>query len=246
MQLYFITGDVIKLTWIPSEVVPRYLTNDPPEDIKINIRLFQQYQPRFSTSAQWIEVGDTLKGGLNNTGSVTLTIPEGLELEDCLDQNAICPVAFKVSAVEGTMVKVTDTDQVIVLPSGGRTPETGIWSPVAYLQVQLIKISFNDNDNDTADTTDTTDTTEHDPNLVCNNWFFESEPDYSISQSLLEQLPACPPTLAQAVADSRFRRQTFESTTGDVASGYAEAAMKFFHPRASVCYLQIVMATTDK
>ena len=225
MQLYFKAGDVIKLTWIPSEVVPRYLTNDPPEDIMINIRLFQQYQPsRSMSSAQWIEVGDTLKGGLGNTGSVTLTIPEGLVLQDCLNQNnSICPVAFKVSAVEGTMVKVTGTDQVVALPSGERTPETGIWSAMGYLQP----------DNAT------------DPNMFCNEWF-QPEPDNRISQSLLDALPTCPPTLAQAIVDSRFRRQTFESTIGDVVSGYAEAAMKFFHPNASVCYLQIVMATTDK
>ena len=222
MQLYFKPGDVIKLTWIPSEVVPRYLTNDAPEDIRVNIRLFQQYQPSRSTSAQWIEVADTLYGGLVNTGSVTLVIPEGLELENCLNQNSICPVAFKVSAVEGTMVKVTGTDQVVALPSGSRTPETGIWSAVGYLQ----------RDNTT------------DLNMLCNEWFMP-EPDYSISQSLLDDLPTCPPTLVQAVADSRFRRQTFESTIGDVVSGYAEAAMKFFHPLASVCYLQIIMATTD-
>ena len=221
MQLYFKAGDVIKLTWIPSEVVPRYLTNDPPEDIKINIRLFQQYQPFRSTSAQWIEVGDTLKGGLNNNGSVTLTIPEGLELENCLNQNAICPVAFIVSAVRDTMVKVTGTDQMVVLPSGRRTPETGIWSAMGYLQPDAA-----------------------DPNMICQTW--NGTDEYRISQSMLDDLPTCPPTLAQAVADSRFRRQTFESTIGDVVSGYAEAAMKFFHPRASVCYLQIVMATTDK
>ena len=223
MQLYFKAGDEIKLTWIPSEVVPRYLTNDPPEDMMVNIRLFQQYQPSRSTLAQWIEIGDTLKGGLNNTGSVNITIPEELELEDCLDQNSICSVAFKVSAVEGTMVKVTGTDQVVVLPSGVRTPETGIWSAVGYLQP----------DNAT------------NPNTICDDWFMP-EPDNSISQSMLDNLPTCPPTLAQAVADSRFMRQMFESTTGDVVSGYADAAMKFFHPLASVCYLQIVMATTDK
>ena len=223
MQLYFRAGDVIKLTWIPSEVVPRYLTNDAPENIRVNIRLFQQYQPHIarSSTAQWREFGDTLKGGLNNNGSVTLTIPEGLELENCLNQNSICPVAFKVSAARDTMIKVTGTDEIVVLPSGGRTPETGIWSAMGYLQPDAA-----------------------DPNMICKTW--NGTDEYRISQSRLDDLPTCPPTLAQAVADSRFRRQTFESTIGDVVSGYSEAAMKFFHPLASVCYLQIVMATTDK
>lgn len=204
-------------------MVPRYLTNDAAENIKINIRLFQQYEPSRSTLAQWREVGDTLKGDLDNTGSATITIPEGLELENCLNQNSICPVAFKVSAVEGTMVNVTGTNLVVVLPSGQRTPETGIWSAVGYLQPD-----------------DATD-----PNTVCNDWF-TPQPDYSISQSLLEQLPTCPPTLDQAVADNRFRRQMFQSITGNVASGYAEAAMKFFHPLASVCYLLTTMGMSEK
>jgi hypothetical protein len=51
----------------------------------------------------------------------------------------------------------------------------------------------------------------------------------------------CPPTLAQAAADNRLRIDTMESELSDFATGYSQAAMIFYHPGSSVCFIEILM-----
>lgn len=219
MQLYFKPNDVVTLTWLPREVVPNYLFTDP-ENIRINVQLFQMVD---RPSPRWVPIADSLMSNLDNSGLAEFTVPGTVAVEDCLDQGMICPVAFNVSAVDGTMVRVLGEDEV-ALPSGRRTPETGIWSSIAYLQASAIN--------------------EADLSQLCASWASPPRPDSMrnvISVSMLSRLPACPPMLAQAAADRRYRRQVMDPGFSSHVTGYSKAARMFYHPSASVCYLEVVM-----
>jgi hypothetical protein len=51
----------------------------------------------------------------------------------------------------------------------------------------------------------------------------------------------CPPTLAQAAVDNRLRMDTMESDMTNIATGYSQAAMKFYYPGSSVCFIEVLM-----
>ena len=80
---------------------------------------------------------------------------------------------------------------------------------------------------------------------LCDNWFTPLPPALpstnEIPDSILNDLLACPPTQAQATADRRFRMETMQSALSDHSSGYPQAAMKFYYPAASVCFLEVIM-----
>ena len=128
MQLYFKQNDLIKLSWLPQEVVPSYLTNDT-ESLKLKIELYQQYKHRNALS--WKLVGNgPLISNTANDGSEEIKIPNGLVMNYCPDQNLLCPVAFKVSVVSDTVIDIPWAGKV-TLPS---FIDAGIWSGIAYLQ----------------------------------------------------------------------------------------------------------------
>lgn len=87
-------------------------------------------------------------------------------------------------------------------------------------------------------------TTESSLSLECDAWFSPPPPESErnkIPEARLRQIPTCPPTRALAAADFRFRREEMNTAFGSLDTGYVEAAMKFYYPEASICYLQIVM-----
>ena len=220
MQLYFKPEDVVTLTWLPSEVVPNYLFTSP-EDIRINIQLFQMTD---SAWQRWAPIEGLHMNNLENSGRVQFAIPRNVEIQSCIDQRIVCPVAFYVSAVVGTSVRVFGEDEVALL-SGTRTPGTGIWSSIAYLQAAGVN--------------------ETDLNLVCLGWANPPPPGDSmrntIVHSKLTDLPACPPLLSQAVVDTRYRREVLDSGFTGHVTGYAEAANRFYSPKAAVCYLEVAV-----
>ena len=72
MQLYFKQNDVIKLSWLPQEVVPSYLTDDT-ENLKLKIELYQQYKDR--DALNWKLVGNGLLiSNTDNDGSEEVKI----------------------------------------------------------------------------------------------------------------------------------------------------------------------------
>ena len=210
MQLYLKPRDVVSLKWSATELLPRHIIKDPT-DIKVNVQMFQK-RDRFP---RWHSIPNTLISNLNNTGELEFTIPDIVELTDCANQHLLCPVAFNITAVEGTTVSITGRE--VELPSGPVTPQVGIWSSLAYLQ--------------------SSDATEASLSQVCDDWFAEGQNGITTARLIV----VCPPTLALAASDMRFRRQELESIYGDFKSGYTEAAMKFYYPQASVCYLQTVI-----
>lgn len=126
MQLYLKPKDVVRLTWLPREVLPGYIIKNP-NDIKINIQLFQQRdRPSTSSLSRWESIDGTYLSNLDNTGSVDFTVPEVLKMSECFNQDQLCPVAFNVTVTEGTMVNITGAGEVL-LPSGQRTPEVVQW-----------------------------------------------------------------------------------------------------------------------
>lgn len=225
MQLYLRSKDVITLRWLPSEVLPNYIIKNP-NDIKVNIQLFRQRnRPQLSSLPRWEPIDKTLISDLDNTGSANFMVPENLKMGSCFfNQNQLCPVVFSLTVADGTTVNVTGAGKIF-LPSGRATPEVGIWSSVAFLQ------------SNTA--------TEASLSEVCQSWSSPPPPESGrnrILEGRLRQIPACPPTQALAEADVQFRREEMGTVFGQLDTGYAEAAIKFYHPEASVCYLQIVMA----
>ena len=211
MQLYFKPNDVIKLSWLSQEVVPNYLTNYT-ENIRLKIELYQIYNNRGTLS--WKLVGNNpLIANTANDGSENVTIPSGLVMDDCPDQNLLCPVAFKLSVVSNTAINIVRAGQV-TLPRG-----IGIWSGVAYFQP------------DSANVTDLS--------MLCDEW--ANDQASQIPTSRLNELPACPPTLTQATMDNRFRREQFDSPFTNMATGYGEGATIFYHPGTEVCYQQIAL-----
>ena len=48
-------------------------------------------------------------------------------------------------------------------------------------------------------------------------------------------------TGAEADVDNRFCADTAESALTTLNTGYSQAAMKFYHPASSICYLEILM-----
>ena len=216
MQLYFKANDIVTLSWLPEEVVPSYITNDIT-NIRVDIQLFQQGIPSRRSSPDWILIDGAEMLNLTNNGLQEFRIPAGLEMKICSEQNEVCPVAFKVSASRDTEVDITSPGvaptRVMLLSS------PGIWSGVAYLQ---------------ADTTDNTSLL-----LLCNKWAENN----AILTSRLERLPVCPPTLALASVDVRFRREQLESVATQMDTGYAVGATAFYHPEVTkaTCYLEVVM-----
>ena len=200
------------------EVVPISLNLG---NTKINIELYQQIQ-KFRGSKKvtdWVPIDDTKMSDVTNNGSVEMTIPKGLVMKNCPDQNKLCPVAFKVSIDGGTLVNVSSGEQLVRLPRGHTA---GIWSGIAFLQ---------------ADRANTASLSQ-----ICEDWF--NNDNNKIPTSILLRLLTCPPTSAQATVDSRFRREDF----GRQATGYDRAAMRFYHPddERVTCFLQIVMSDGEK
>ena len=211
MQLYFKANDIISLTWMPREVVPSYLTDDF-ENLMMTIELYQQIPFAIIGRADWLLLTGSRVDGVPNTGTAQYTIPAGLPLQDCGSGNRLlCPVVFRLSATVPT-------------PSG-RNAELAIWSAVGYLQSD--------------------DATANMLVELCNDWFMPQPPAMrspnEIPDSILNDLLECPPTQAQATADSRFRVETMQSALSDHSSGYPQAAMKFYYPAASVCFVEIIM-----
>ena len=163
MQLYFKANDIVTLSWLPEEVVPSYITNDIT-NIRVDIQLFQQV-----SNLNWIPIDGAEMLNLNNNGLQEFRIPARLEVRNCMEQNGVCPVAFKVSAARNTEVDITSPGVAAIrvrLPTQVST--VGIWSVVAYLQ---------------ADNT-----------LLCDK---RAEDMQSNVNPTLENLPACPPPLDQ-------------------------------------------------
>ena len=216
MQLYFKQNDVIKLTWLPEEVVPSYLTSDT-DNLRLKIELYQQYYEDRDTLS-WKLVGtNPLIVSTANDGSEEVTIPSGLVMDDCQDQNLLCPVAFKVSVISDTVIDIAWARRV-TLPSF--RVDAGIWSGVAYLQ------------SDSA--------TETSLSMVCDRW--ANTPVNQIPTSLIDRLPSCPLILTLAASDNQFRREQLDSRFTNMVTGYAEGAAKFYHPGVdgAICYQQIV------
>lgn len=217
MQLYFRPNSVVQLNWLPREVVPSYLVPDNVEDLLITIELHQQISLSSRRRVDWVLVSGSEVSGLANNGSVKYTIPQRMGLQDCGDQNQLlCPVAFKLSAT-------------VPIPGGSNTVTVAIWSAVGYLQ------------SDTA--------TDNDLIELCEDWFTPEPPAMNspneITDSTLSILLMCPPTLAQAMADNRFRREVMESAFSSMSLGYPQAAMKFYYPAASVCYLEVITTRSE-
>ena len=120
MQLYFKANDIIRLTWLPRELIPSFLSNTNIESIEVSIQLYQQIgmQPRRSN---WQPISSASQDGLNN-GQAMFTVPAGLVMEICPDQSSLCPVAFRISAA------------VPIPGDRTRTVEVAIWTALAYLQ----------------------------------------------------------------------------------------------------------------
>lgn len=156
IQLYLKPKDVVRLMWLPREVLPGYIIKNP-NDIKINIQLFQQRdRPSTSSESRWESIDGTYLSNLDNTGSVDFTVPEDLKMSECFNQDQLCPVAFNLTVTEGTMVNITGSGEVL-LPSGQSTPAVGIWSSVAYLETNF--------------------TTESSLSLECDSWFSPPPPE---------------------------------------------------------------------
>ena len=221
MQLYFRPGDVVTLTWVPSEVIQTYLSTNT--NFRVNIEMLQQRDviPSTSTNPRWIPLDGTQFDDVENSGTFDYTIPTELIMSECAGQSDLCPVVFHISAVEGTRANVTGGEEDIELPGSAGGYRVGIWSSVGYLQ--------NGSDISPAGLSQT-----------CDDW--ANLPSSKILTSRLRQLLPCPPTEAQAIADVQFRREVMSSIVGNSDTGYSDAAMRFFYSGASVCYLQVVMA----
>ena len=211
MQLYFKANDVITLTWMPREVVPSFLTDDFGV-LPMTIEFYQQIPFTIKDRADWVLLSGSRMDGVPNTGTAQYTIPAGLMLQDCGgDNRLLCPVVFRLSTTVRT--------------PAGRNAELAIWSAVGYLQ----------SDDATADML----------GELCDDWFTPQPPATTstneIPDSILNDLLECPPTQAQATADSRFRMETMQSALSDHSSRYPQAAMNFYYPAASVCFLEIIM-----
>ena len=211
MQLYFRADDEISLTWMPREVVPRYITDDFG-DLLMTIELYQQIPFTISTRADWVLLTGSRVDGVPNTGTAQYTIPAGLPLQDCGSGNRLlCPVVFRLSTTVRT--------------PAGRNAELAIWSAVGYLQSDVATAGMLGQLCDNW-------FTPLPPAMRSTN---------EIPDSILNDLLACPPTRAQATADCRFRMETMRSALSDHNSGYPQAAMKFYYPAACVCFLEIIM-----
>ena len=180
-------------------------------NLLMTIELYQQIPFAINTRADWVLLTGSRMDGVPNTGTAQYTIPAGLMLQDCGNNRLLCPVVFRLSATVPT--------------PAGRNAELAIWSAVGYLQ----------SDDATADML----------GELCDDWFTPLPPAMTstneIPDSILNDLLECPPTQAQATADSRFRMETMQSALSDHSSGYPQAAMKFYYPAASVCFLEIIM-----
>ena len=222
LQLYFKSGNTVKLSWTPEDLLPDSITTNASM-IPVHIQLYQQFENTvrgIGKVLDWRPIdGIPPMTNLPNDGSEDFVVPPGLVMMSCPNQNLICPVAFKVSIVKGTTVNITGAGQ-IELPSGRNDEEAGIWSGAAYLQ------------SDEANSASLSQ--------ICSDW--SSNINNNIPTSILNQLPTCPPLRAQAEVDSRFRR---EELSNPQVTNYSKAATKFYHPDDSgvICYLQIV--TTD-
>jgi hypothetical protein len=213
MQLYFRPNDVITLTWLPREMAPSHITDDF-EDLMITVELHQQRSTLTATARNWQFLAGSQVRGIANSGTVQYTIPNGLRLTDCdSGGRTLCPVVFRLSAT---------IPSPAASPPGG-TIEVSIWSAVAYLQSGM--------DSSVRD--------------LCQGWSMSDMPGGTntneIPNSILNSLMMCPPTLAQAAADNRLRIDTMESELSDFVTGYSQAAMKFYHPGSSVCFIEILL-----
>jgi hypothetical protein len=213
MQLYFRPNDVITLTWLPREMAPSHITDDF-EDLMITVELHQQRSTLTATARNWQFLAGSQVRGIANSGTVQYTIPNGLRLTDCdSGGRTLCPVVFRLSAT---------IPSPAASPPGG-TIEVSIWSAVAYLQSG-------------------TDSSVRD---LCQGWSMSNMPatfnPNEIPNSILNSLMMCPPTLAQAAADNRLRMDAMESELSSFATGYSQAAMRFYHPGSSVCFIEMLL-----
>ena len=218
LQLYFRSGNTVKLSWTPEDLLPNSITTNASM-IPVHIQLYQQFENTvrgIGNVLDWTPIdGIPPMTNLPNDGSEDFVVPPGLVMRSCPNQNLICPVAFKVSTVKGATVNINGAGQ-IDLPSRN-TEEAGIWSGAAYLQ------------SDEANSASLSQ--------ICSDW--SSNINNNIPTSILNQLPTCPPLRAQAEVDSRFR---MEELSNPQVTNYSKAATKFYHPDDSgvICYLQIV------
>ena len=207
-------NDVVTISWLPEDLIPSHLISE----IKVNIQLFQQLdRAETLTAPRWEEIPNTQIINLNNNGSAVFTVPAVMDLEDCLRQNQLCPIAFRVSAVAGSMVTVPNVGPVS-LPTGPRT-EVGIWSGVGYLLSHTATMMS--------------------LGVACQDWSTRTEND--IPTSIRNEVPVCLPTEERAIVDNRFMEEELMSAFGGFDTGYAQSAMKLYYPGARVCYVEIVM-----
>ena len=212
MQLYFKAGDTIRLTWIPQELIPSFLDNTNIESFEVTIQLYQQIDMQRRGAPNWQAIPNAAQNALNS-GEATFTVPTGLVMKDCPDQNNLCPVAFQVSS------------QAPIPGGETSTVKVAIWTALAYLQA------------DNADEASLSQICQEwaappPPDDMNRN---------RIPNSRLNQLPSCPPTQLQARFDNRFRREDMSSIMSAHNTGYERDAMKFYTPGAEVCYVLIVM-----
>ena len=219
MELYLRPNDVVNITWMPEELIPSHLIANSNET-KVNIQLFQQLdRAETLTVPRWEEIPNTQVVNLDNTGSAVFKVPAVMDLKDCLRQKQLCPIAFRVSAVVGSMVTVPNANVGPVgLPTGPRT-EVGIWSGVGYLRSHTATMMS--------------------LGVACQEWNTLTE--NNIPTSIQNEVPVCPPTEQKARVDNRFREEELNSAFGTFDTGYAQSAMKLYYPEARVCYIEIVM-----
>ncbi len=218
MDLFFKAGDVIKLTWLPEELLPNNHIISKIDGVKINIRLHQLRDRPLAIGRDrslWFEVFQVSNKSIVNSGSFEFTVPQNLLLEKCLNQNQICPVAFSVTAVVGTKVTIAGAGKV-TLPA----ESAGIWSAVGYFQADKATAASLSN--------------------ICSQWGQPSS-ENKILTSKLRQLPACPPRQRQAALDARFREETSQSIFSSLITRYEEGSRRFYTPMARICYVLIVM-----
>lgn len=212
MQLYLKASDTVRLTWMPDELIPSYLRVDNIESFQVSIQLYQQIPFIETGTPNWKAIPNFAQGGLNS-GETMFAVPSGLVMENCPDQNSLCPVAFRVS----TTVRIPGREET-------DTVDVAIWTAVAYLQA------------DSADEASLSQICQEwaappPPDDTRNR----------IPESRLNQLPSCPPTQQQAQVDNRFRREVMSSVLSALDTRYEKDAIKFYTPNAEVCYLLIVM-----
>ena len=218
--MYITFGEKVKITWIPNEVVLPHVVNSE-ESFKVCIELYYQ-----KAENEWKQFLTSM--GIRNTGFHTIEIkaekkvecPGLIQLSDIL-----CPMAIKVS-IQGGVTPVLNSSSII--PS-----DVGIWSGVALVEGK--------------------DTRQDHMTLACHCWANKcSDPkctghrlcngergdNNGVPPSFVSGLPPCPPTEEQAKLDTTYREESMSSLLSAAESKYPEAAMSFYHPNVSKCYIQ--------